>query len=115
MVRYCIASATYWGLISSSPAKSAIVRATLRIRSLALADKPNFLIAASSKLYRFRLYRNDIDFLFLFFHLHSLRSLRLFYHSGATGIYIKYVNVLAKRSLWVALGLHLVSAIGLYK
>ena len=69
------------------------------VREVLIGDgKPRYLnsmswqtvIKCHQELYRFRLYRNDIDFLFLFFHLHSLRSLRFFYHFGATGIDITH-------------------------
>lgn len=41
MVRYWIASATWARVIASLPARSAIVRPSFRVRSQALAGRPN--------------------------------------------------------------------------
>jgi len=48
--RYCTASATWFAIISSFPARSAIVRANFSTRWYALADKCNYCIAALSNL-----------------------------------------------------------------
>jgi hypothetical protein len=47
-VRYCIASLRCLGAMSSASSKSAIVRATFRMRSCALAESPSRVIAFSS-------------------------------------------------------------------